>query len=188
MQPTNPQTDIIPTGRCEIWVREVSHVIPKATIRAEDHIPDHANPISIENKVMLPQFTSKTRACIYSQDGKCVGMLSPELFQNLNRAFHSARDSGHHSQFSPPPKDVASELVGLLVHRQRCISQTNKTLSQKVKDSYQRVLPIHIQKHCKNGQWSLRKNQHQPYPTIILTNAFGATDKGMQSLGQTTDP
>ena len=77
MQPTNPQTDIIPTGKCEIRVREVILIIPKATIRAENHIPDHANPISIENKAMLPQFTSKTRACIYYQDGKCVGMLSP---------------------------------------------------------------------------------------------------------------
>ena len=73
-----------PQEKCEIWVREVSLVIPKATTRAEEHMPDHANPISIENKAMLPQFTSKTRACIYSQDGRCVGMLSPELFQNLN--------------------------------------------------------------------------------------------------------
>jgi len=137
MQPINPQTDIIPTGKCEIWVREVSLVIPKATTRAEDHIPDHANPISIEIKAMLPQFTSKTRACINFQDGKCVGMLSPELFQTLNRAFHSARDSGQHTQISPPPKDVAFELVGLLMHRQKCISPTNKTLSQKFKDSYQ---------------------------------------------------
>jgi len=153
MQPINPQTDIIPTGKCEIRVREVSFVIPKATTRAEDHIPDHANPISIENKAMLPQFTSKTRACIYSRDGKCVGTLSPELFQNLNRAFHSARDSGQHTQISPPPNDVASELVGLLVHRQKCISQTNKSISQEVKESYQRVLPIHIHEVLQN--WAM---------------------------------
>jgi hypothetical protein len=57
-----------------------------ATLQSTSYVPvpDHAIPISIKNKAMLPQFTSKTRACIYSQDGRCVGMLSPELFQNLN--------------------------------------------------------------------------------------------------------
>jgi len=116
-------------------------------------MPDHANLISIENKAMLPQFTSKTRATNYSQDGKCVGMLSPELSQNFNRAFHSARGSGQHTQISPTPNDAASILVGLLMHRQKCISQTNKTLSQKVKDSYQRALPIHI--HEALQKWAM---------------------------------
>jgi len=57
---------------------------------------------------------------------QCVGLLSPEIFQNLNRAFHSARDSGQHTQISPPLIDLASELVGLLVHIQKYHSQEGR--------------------------------------------------------------
>ena len=48
-----------PQEKCEIWVREVSLVIPKATTRAEDHIPDNANSITL-----------KTKPCFHSSPAK----------------------------------------------------------------------------------------------------------------------
>jgi len=44
-------------------------------------------------------------------------MLSTKLKINLANAFHHALDSGYHNQVMPPPKDLNSELVGLLSYK-----------------------------------------------------------------------
>ncbi len=38
---------------------------------------------------------------------------------NLAIAFHHAQDSGYHNQVMPLPKDLNSELVGLLSYKKR---------------------------------------------------------------------
>jgi len=57
-------------------------------------------------------------------------------------AFHHARDSGY-NQVIPPPKDLNSELLGLLSYKKECTSKVYKQISQKVKDSHMRALPDH---------------------------------------------
>ncbi len=71
-------------------------------------------------------------------------MPSTKLYINLANAFHHARDSGYHNQVVPPPKDLNSELVGLLSYKKECTSKVHKQTSQKVKDSHMRALPDHI--------------------------------------------
>jgi len=55
--------------------------------------------------------SNATRACRYTPDGKCVGMLNNKLYIDLPNAFPHARDSSYHNQVMPPPKDLNSELV-----------------------------------------------------------------------------
>jgi len=44
----------------------------------------------------------------------------------------------------PPPKDLNSELVGLLSYKKECTLKVHKQISRKVKDSHMRALPDHI--------------------------------------------
>jgi len=113
MQLTNPELDIQPTGKCEVWIREINQITQVKLARTEVHRIDTEIHISSTNYATLPQVSDATRACIYSPDGNCVGMLSTKLNINLANDFHHARDSGYHDQVMPPPKDLSSELVGL---------------------------------------------------------------------------
>jgi len=71
-------------------------------------------------------------------------MLTIQLDINQANAFHHAWDSGYHNQFMPPPKDVNTELVGLLSYKRECTSKVHKQTSQKVRDSHILALPDHI--------------------------------------------
>jgi hypothetical protein len=53
---------------------------------------------------VLPEVYTATVACIYNVDGKCKGMLSPERFNILQRAFEKAKYSGLHDNIHLPPK------------------------------------------------------------------------------------
>ncbi len=46
----------------------------------------------------------------------------------------------------PPPKDLTSEIVGLLSYKKECTLKVHKQTSQKVKDSHMRALPEQILK------------------------------------------
>jgi len=96
MQPTNPELDIQPTGKCEVWVREINQITRVKLARTEAHRTDTEISISPTNYATLPKVLDATRACRYTPDGKCVGMLSTKLYINLANAFHHARDSGYH--------------------------------------------------------------------------------------------
>jgi len=100
MQPTNLQTDIIPTGKCEVWIKDVSFISLLRTSRTVEQSPDPASPISDE-KATLPNAARERRACIYTSDGNCVGILSPQLFHTLHKTFLQARISGHHANIQP---------------------------------------------------------------------------------------
>jgi len=54
------------------------------------------------------------------------GMLSTKRYVNLANTFHHARDSGYHNQVIPPPKDLNSELVGLLSYKKECTSKIHE--------------------------------------------------------------
>ncbi len=108
MQPTYPELDIQPTGKCEVWIREINQITQVKLARTEAHSIDTEIPVSPTSYATFPQVSDATRACIYTPDGKCVGMLSTKLHINLANAFHHARDSGYHYQVIPPPKDFNS--------------------------------------------------------------------------------
>ncbi len=99
--------------------------------RTEAHRIDTEIPTCPTNYATLPRVSDATRACIYIPDGKCVGILSIKLYINLANAFHHARDSGYHNQVIPPPKDLNSELVGLLSYKKECTPKVHKQVSQK---------------------------------------------------------
>jgi len=141
MQPTNPELDIQLTGKREVWIREINQITQVKLARTEAHRIDAEILISTTNYATLPQVSDTTRACIYTPDGKCVGMLSTKLYINLANAFHHAQNSGYQNQVIPPPKDLNSELVGLLSYEKECTSNIHK---QKVKGSHMQALPDHI--------------------------------------------
>ncbi len=101
MQLTNPELDIQPAGKCEVWIREIIQITQVKVARTEAHCIDTEIPISPTNYATLPQVSDATRACIYTPDGKCVGMLSTKLHINLANAFHHAQASGYHNQVIP---------------------------------------------------------------------------------------
>ena len=90
---------------------------------------------------MLPEVYTDTVACIYNVDGKCKGMLTPELLNILRKAFDRAKCSGLHDHVQPPPISFASELVGLIARKD---ISTSKHTNKKNKDSFSRILPSHI--------------------------------------------
>ncbi len=124
MQPTNPELDIQPTGKCEVLIREINQITQVKLAKTEAHRIDTEIPISPTNYATLPQVSDTTRA--YTPDGKCVGMLSTKLYKNLANAFNHAWDSGYLNQAIPPPKDLNSELVGLLSYKKECTSKVHR--------------------------------------------------------------
>ena len=67
---------------------------------------------------MLPEVYTDTVACTYNVDGKCKGMLTPERLHILQKAFlDKPKCSGLHGHIKPPPISFASELVGLIAHK-----------------------------------------------------------------------
>jgi len=90
---------------------------------------------------ILPEVYTATVACICIIDGKCNGMLTPEL-NILLRGFEKAKYSGLHDNIHPPPMmSLASELVGLITRND---TATFRHAGQKIKNSFSRMLPSHI--------------------------------------------
>jgi hypothetical protein len=129
IQPTNPQADITATGHCEYWITTIDHLKYQ-----------EKNTLSSPDDTMLPDMYTDTVACIYTVDGKCKGMLTPERLNILRKAFDRAKHSGLHDHVQPPPIRFASELVGLIARKDSASKHTNK----KSKDSSARILPSHI--------------------------------------------
>ncbi len=69
MRPTNPELDIQPTGKCEVWIREIDHITQAKLARTKAHCIDTEIPISPTNHATLPQVSDATRACIYTGVG-----------------------------------------------------------------------------------------------------------------------
>ena len=130
IQPTNPQADITVTGHCEYWI---------TTIDLMEY--QKKSTLSYPDDTMLPEVYTDTVACIYNVDGKCKGMLNPECLNILQKAFEKAKCSGQHNHVQPPPISFASELLGLIAHKD---TSASKHTNKKIKDSFARILPSHI--------------------------------------------
>jgi hypothetical protein len=106
IQPTNTQAVIVATGHCEYWITDVDFMKHQGN--------DTESP---SDDPVLPEVYTATVACIYNVDGKCKGMLTPERFNILQRAFEKAECIGLNDNIHPPPHCLASELVGLVTHK-----------------------------------------------------------------------
>ena len=93
VQPTDLQANIVASGRCEYWITDVD-----LTMKHQGN--DTKSP---SDDPVLPEVYTATVACIYNVDGKCKGMLTPERFNILQRAFEKAKYSGLHDNIHPPP-------------------------------------------------------------------------------------
>ena len=77
--------------------------------------------LSSPDGTMLPEVYNDTVACIYNVDGKCKGMLTSKRLHILQKAFDQAKSSGLHGHIKPSPISFASELVGLIAHKDNYI-------------------------------------------------------------------
>eukprot|EP00983_Pelagomonas_calceolata_P005458 177668-Pelagomonas_calceolata.AAC.1 len=104
-QPTNPQTDIMPTWKCEIIVRTVNLMkeIQQRDPSDQATVPTH-----------MPQVLTCEASCIYNTNGKCIGMLTIERLQILLEAYKAAKMTGMHTTIQPPVQDAAAEIISLL--------------------------------------------------------------------------
>ena len=129
IQPTNPQADIVATGRCEYWITDV------------DVMKHQGNDVmSPSDDPMLPEVYIAIVACVWGVDKKCKGMLTPKRLFIFLRAFEKAKQSGVHD-IHPPPMGSASELTGLITRKDIAASEHT---SQKIRNSFSRMLPPHI--------------------------------------------
>jgi len=55
-----------------------------------------------------------------------------------------AQKNGLHAKITPPVLGFASELVGLLVHRNQCLNTKYSTMSKQGRESHARILPNYI--------------------------------------------
>ena len=74
---------------------------------------------------------------IYNVDRKCKGMLTPERFNILQRAFEKAKYSGLYDNVTHPP-------ASCIRTRRPHHTQRYQHTSQKSKNSISRMLPPHI--------------------------------------------
>ena len=98
-QPTNPQADIVATGRCKCWIIDVDFNMKH---QGNDTVSPSDDPT-------LQEVFSATVACIYNVDGNCKGILTPERLNILQRAFEKAKYSSSHDNIHPPPMNLASD-------------------------------------------------------------------------------
>eukprot|EP00983_Pelagomonas_calceolata_P002794 92586-Pelagomonas_calceolata.AAC.1 len=112
--PTNLQTDIVPTGTCGFWIQKIDIVKynPKPPLKQTPTETATHTPLPTPPPTLTLSEIYKSRvACIYNMDIKCIGMMTPDSFDVLYRAFHKARALGLHSSICPPPASFASGLM-----------------------------------------------------------------------------
>ena len=163
INPTNPQADIVATGSCEFWVTEVDLVKPKPKDTPPPHSHAHTDTppaTATPPPLVLPEIYTSKVACIYDVTGKCKGMLTPERFNILYKAFNKAKLAGIHDNIMPPPKSFASELLGLFARS--TMHNNNKPISTKIEFSYMRALSPHI--HSALQKWALVTQEKMASP------------------------
>jgi len=134
---------------------------------------------------MLPEVYTDTVACIYNVDGKCKGMLTPELLNILRKAFDRAKCSGLHDHVQPPPISFASELVGLIARKDTSASIIR---TKKSKTLLHRYSPPTSPPPFRSGPWSLKKKWHPPSTMTPNSPITGVSTQGTKCLGQTPMP
>ncbi|KAL6750712.1 hypothetical protein V8C86DRAFT_2799486 [Haematococcus lacustris] len=107
--PTNPQLDICPTGRCEVWLRHA------------DFYPCQQNPALTQ---ALPQPITQQVVAVYNTDGKCMGVITPARAANLLSRYNATQKDAP----TPLNTSFAAELVSLLArHGQATADATHTT-------------------------------------------------------------
>ena len=124
---TNPQADILPTNKCEIWLRQIDLMIPGSNRDSN-------------GQSKIPLATTTHAACIYDTRGKCAGILTPDRLQILLQAYSAARQAGLHDSIQPPVQNEATEIMGLLHRYTSYLGKGN----QKTKESESLRTPANI--------------------------------------------
>ena len=101
LETSNPQVDISPTNKCEIWIRCIDLMQP-----GSNKHPD--------GQPKLPHVISTQASCIFDTIGKCTGIITPDLLQVLLQAYSKAKQDGLHESIQPPVQNEATEIMGLL--------------------------------------------------------------------------
>ena len=160
LSPTNPQTDIKATGRCDISIRTLQLIVPNDYERCGNNLL--SIPISASNRACLPNTREATAAYVYKSDGKCIGMTTPERFHLLRDCYYKAQAAGAHNKIEPPPQNLASEIMALLHHHNNLISTTDQTIRKRAKDSQTYILPAHISKAFQKWVLITKENMASP--------------------------
>ncbi|KAL6746812.1 hypothetical protein V8C86DRAFT_2930731, partial [Haematococcus lacustris] len=107
--PTNPQLDICPTGRCEVWLRHA------------DFYPCQQTPALTQ---ALPQPITQQVVAVYNTDGKCMGVITPARAANLLSRYNATQKDAP----TPLNTSFAAELASLLArHGQATADATHTT-------------------------------------------------------------
>jgi hypothetical protein len=139
----NPQADIQPTWKCEIWVRDVDLLKPGSNKDSE------GEPI-------IPEHITCQAACAYDIYGMCTGMLSLERLNILLHAYNQSKQIGLDSTTQPPVQDAATEIVGLLQRYKLQMSSLNN-IGKKARDYNMYCTPRHIMTSLQ--KWALVTKQ-----------------------------
>ena len=97
----NPQLGVQPTGKCEIWVRDVNFYKPGI------HKDSKGEP-------KISQHLTCQAARVCDIHGKCTGRLSLKRPNILLHAYNQTKRIGLHNATQPPVLDAATEIAGLL--------------------------------------------------------------------------
>ena len=104
MDTVNPQVDIQPTWKLEIWVRDVDLLKLKPGLNKDS-----------EGEPKIPKHVICQAACVYDIHGKYTQMLSfLERLSILLHAYSQITRIGLHNTMQPPVLNAANEIAGLL--------------------------------------------------------------------------
>ena len=141
MDTVNPQVDIQPTWKLEIWVRDVDLLKLKPGLNKDS-----------EGEPKIPKHVICQAACVYDIHGKYTQMLSfLERLSILLHAYNQTKRTGIlHNTTQPPVLDAAIKIAGLLQSYKLQMSSLSN-ISKKAKDSNAYCTPRHITTSSKNG-------------------------------------
>ena len=117
LNPTNPQLDIQPTGKCELRLCKADFLAQpeEAAATAAPSDSQGTAPVGKGNApAKIPSATNLEVVAVYGPDGRCRGALPPHRAAELSTGYMAAQDAGTHASMTPPAADLATELVGLL--------------------------------------------------------------------------
>ena len=155
-QPTNPQTDIMPTWKCDIIIRSVD--LMKCL-----H-PDACDEAAMLAKI--PEVTTSECACIYSTNGKCVGMLTIDRLKILE-AYEASKKAGFHDTIQPPVQQLKLWACSPAKRPNRKIF-LHRAKGFLIQTCFL-LLPAFDQP-CKNGAWSQQRGI--PAPLTLKTHTI----------------
>jgi len=132
---STPKTDIQPTWKCEIWVRDVDLFKPGSNKDSEG-----------EPKIPVKQPVRMTSTA------SAQAFLSLKRLNILLHAYNQSKRIGLHSTTQPPVQDAATEIVGLLQRYKLQMSSLNN-IGKKARDSNMCCTPRHIMTSLQ--KWAL---------------------------------